>query len=417
MTVAAALLLATPPFVPSANAQLLPDTGTTMQVGALRQQLEGLMNTGASTPAAPGWTFVPALGAEERWTDHLLTVDGTGKSTFVTALLPSLLINGQTERTTTTISYNPALDYYSNGSQGLITQNLDAASKITVLPEHLFLDLRGYATVQPTYGGYGPIGTAAVSSHDETQTLGFSAHPYVRQSFGDDGSAELGATLSHVAQNGLSNGLSSGQPVLLAPVPGQNLNSEQEYFSLTSGPAFGRTTASLQLSASQDTGNGVLNNARQDTGVVNLGYLVTRSLTALTSFGYDDIHYSGTPPFNFSGPRWSVGAHWIPNPDSSITVNYGAQEGVESAQVDASYALTARTRVYARYSEGITNGLEQVLNADQRVHPGHGGQPGGQQRRARASQQWLLRRAEQPVAGDQRLGHGDHAAAIATRYR
>jgi uncharacterized protein (PEP-CTERM system associated) len=145
-------------------------------------------------------------------------------------------------------------------------------------------------------------------------------------------------------------------------VPGQTLTSEQEYFSLASGPAFGRTSAGMQLSASQDTGNGVLNNARQDSAVVNLGYAVTRSLTALTSFGYDDIHYSGTPPFNYSGPRWSVGAHWIPNPDSSIAVNYGRQEGVESAQVDASYALTARTRVYARYSEGITNGLEQVLN-------------------------------------------------------
>ena len=362
LAAAASLLLAAPPFVPSAKAQLLPDTGTTVQVGALRQQLEGLLNTGANAPATPGWTITPALGAEERWTDHLLEADGTGKSTFVTALLPSVLINGQTERTATTISYAPALEYYSNGSRGRINQDLNAASKITVWPEHLFLDLRGFAAVQPTYGGYGPGGTAAVASQDETQTLSFSAHPYLRQSFGDLGNAELGATLSHVSQNGLASSLSSGQPAPIVAVPGQNLTEEQEYFSLSSGPAFGRTTAGLQLSASQDTGSGVLSNARQDSAVVNLGYLVTRSLTALTSFGYDDIHYAGTPPFNYSGPRWSVGAHWIPNPDSSITVNYGRQEGVESAQVDASYALTARTRVFARYSEGITSGLEQVLN-------------------------------------------------------
>ncbi|MDR3663297.1 MAG: TIGR03016 family PEP-CTERM system-associated outer membrane protein [Mycobacterium sp.] len=363
LSVAAALLLVAPPFVPSARAQLLPDTGTTVQVGALRQQLEGLLRTGANAPATPGWTMTPALGAEERWTDHLLTADGTGKSSFITAFLPSVLISGETERITTTINYAPTLEYYSNGRQGLISQDLNAASKITVLPEHLFLDLRGFAAVQPTYGGYGPASTAAVSSHDETQTLGFTAHPYLRQSFGDLGLAELGAMLSRVSQHGLSNNsLPSGQLQPIATVPGQALTSEQEYFSLTSGPAFGRTIAGLQLSANQDAGSGVFNNAHQDSAVVNLGYLVTRSVTALASFGYDDVHYAGTPPFNFSGLRWSVGTHWIPNPDSSVTVNYGRQEGVESAQVDACYALTARTRVYVRYSEGITSGLQQVLN-------------------------------------------------------
>jgi uncharacterized protein (PEP-CTERM system associated) len=341
---------------------LLPDTGTTVQVGALRQQLEGLLNAGTSPAATPGWTITPALGAEERWTDHIVTAEGSGKSSFVTALLPSVLINGQTERTTTTVSYAPALEYYSNGSQGQVNQNLDAASKITVLPEHLFLDLHGFAIVQPTYGGYGPVDVAAVSKQDETQSLGFSAHPYLRQSFNDLGVAELGATVSHASQSGLAGNLASGQPVPVAPVSAQNLTSEQEYFSLTSGPAFGRTSASMELSGSQDTGSGVMNNAHHDEAVMNLGYAITHSFTALTSFGYDDIHYDGAPPYNFSGPRWSAGARWVPNPDSSITVTYGRREGVESVQLDADYALTARTRVYARYSEGLTTGLEQLLN-------------------------------------------------------
>ena len=58
---AAALALAAPP----ANAQLLPETGTTIQVGALHQQLEGLLAGPAGTPATSGWTIVPALGAEQ----------------------------------------------------------------------------------------------------------------------------------------------------------------------------------------------------------------------------------------------------------------------------------------------------------------------------------------------------------------
>jgi uncharacterized protein (PEP-CTERM system associated) len=360
LPVAAALLLAAPPFVPSAKAQLLPDTGTTVQVGALRQQLEGLMGT--NTPATPGWTFVPSLSAQESWTNQLQNTNGSGKSSFITALLPAVLINGQTGRTTTTINYAPALEYYSNGNQTQINQNLNAASTITLVPERLFLDLRGFAAVQPTYGGYGPAGTAAVSANDQTQTLGFSAHPYLRQSFNDLGTAELGASVSYSSQNGVVSSMAAGQPPPLGAVGAQNLTSEREYFSLNSGPAFGRTSAGLMLSANQDTGTGVMSSAFQNEAVMNLGYALTRSVTALASFGYDDIHYAGTPPYNYTGPQWSVGAHWIPNPDSSVSVSYGSQQGEPSAQVDANYAVTARTRVFARYSEGLTTGLQQLLN-------------------------------------------------------
>lgn len=360
-----ALLFAVP-----ANAQLLAETGTTVQVGALHQQLAGLMGGAAGALASPGWRFTPALGVQESWTDHLLGSDGTGKSSFITTFTPSALINGQTTRTNTTISYAPSLQYYSNGSQTLINQNLNAASQITVLPERLFLDLRGFAAVQPTYGGYGPSysgygssGTTALSGQNQSQTLGFSAHPYLRQSLGDLGSAELGATLSYASQNSLASNQTSGQSPLNTTLGGgQNYTSEQEYFSLASGSALGRTSAGLLVSASQDSGSGVMNNAYRNQAVMNLGYAITRSLTALAVFGYDDVHYGGTPPYNYSGPQWSGGARWVPNPDSSITVLYGSLQGVQSVQLDASYAPTARTRVYARYSEGISSGLQQLLS-------------------------------------------------------
>jgi uncharacterized protein (PEP-CTERM system associated) len=351
-------------LAPPARAQLLPDTGTTVQVGALHQQLEGLLTPGGGLPN-PGWTITPALAAQESWTNQLLEGNGTGtsKSSFISSLLPSVLINGQTLRTNTVVNYAPSLSYYSNGGQTLIAQNLNAASHITVVPERLFLDLNGLAAVQPTYGGYGPAGTSAVSGRSMTQSLSFSAHPYWHQPFGDLATAELGATLSYTAQNGLTanqSNQSSGQPV--AAVPGQNAISNQEYFSLTSGPVLGRTSAGLVVSANQQTGTGVLNNAHQDQAVIDLGYALTHSVSVLASAGYDDVHYAGTPPYNYSGAQWSGGVHWIPNPDSSVTASYGSQDGVSSAQLDASYALSARTHVFARYSEGITTGLEQLLN-------------------------------------------------------
>ena len=60
------------------------------------------------------------------------------------------------------------------------------------------------------------------------------------------------------------------------------------------------------------------------------------------------------PPYNQAGLEWSAGGRWDPNPDSNIILSYGRQYRVESAQVNATYAPTARIRVYARYSEGIS---------------------------------------------------------------
>ena len=341
-----------------AGAQILPETGTTVQVGNLRQQLEGLLATGADVVTAPGWTIVPAVGLEQRWTDHLQGVGSPeGDSSFITALRPSVLVNGQTARTTMSLSYAPDLEYYSvSGHQNRINQNLNASSHAILVPEHLFLDLRGFAGLQAINSGSGSNPTTAEVSQNETQTMSFSVHPYLRQRFGDLGVAELGATWSRSTQDNLSGTQANGSS-------GQHLTSEQEYFSLSSGPDFGRTSAALSVSANQGSGNGGVNNSRRDQATLSLGYAITRDLTALAGIGYEDIHYGGIPPFHYAGTDWDAGLRWIPNPDSSVTVTYGRQEGLESARLDASYAPTARTRVYARYSEGIATGMEQLLNA------------------------------------------------------
>lgn len=389
LAIAAALVLA-PHLAPLARADLLPDTGTTVNVGGLRQQLEELLDPAAALPN-PGWTIVPALGVEERWTDHLQGVgSSSGHSTFITYILPSVLINGQTSRTSTTVSYSPSLQFYTeNGDQNRIDQNLNAFSNIILVPERLFLDLRAFAGLQPTYGGYGPSNTVAVTRQNETQTLGFSAHPYLRERFGDLAVAELGATVSYTSQNGLS-GNNAGQTLVTTTGNGQDLMSQQEYFNLNSGPDFGRFSAGLSLTGSQSTGSGGINDSSRYDGRVTLNYAVTRDLSVLTMLGYDTMHYGGgtsyypgniyagsTVPYSQAGIEWSGGLHWEPNPNSSINVSYGRQYGTQSAQLDASYALTARTRIYARYSQGITTTLEQQRNAINSSTLGPSGNPIG----------------------------------------
>lgn len=369
--IAAAALALVPAFAPPARAQLLPDTGTTQQAGDLRQQIEGLLAPPTGLPGPQGWTFTPGLTIEESWTDHLQGLGGSGNSAFITTLTPSLLINGQTSRSNTIIIYNPSLFYYSNnGSQNRINQNLNAVSQLTLVPELLFLDLRGFANTLPVTSGYGPSGTVALTRQAETQNMSFSVHPYLRERFGDLGALELGGTLSLSSQNTQGYG-ATGLPLAGTSGSGQTLLSQQEYLSVTSGPDLGRTSVALSASASQSTGSGGINNSNRAETTLTLGYAVAHGVVLLASLGYDSIHYDGTTtygpggtePYNQSGINWSGGLRWQPNPDSSIVMTYGHRYGASAAGLDATYAPTARTRIYARYSQGIASGLEQLLTA------------------------------------------------------
>ena len=270
------------------------------------------------------------------------------------------------------------------------------------MPERLFLDLRGFAGMQPINRGSAPTGTVAVSNQAETQDLSFSAHPYLRQHFSDLGFAELGGTLSRTTQSGLSAnqlaGLSAAQLANLAASTasgkGQNLTSKQEYFSLTSGPAFGRISAGLLLSATQEAGSGAAGNSHSDQGTASFGYAITRDITALATVGYDDVHYSGTQPYNYTGLDWSGGGRWVPNPDSSITVTYGSLEGVEFRPGRCQLCPDRPHPRVRPLFQGDRHRPGTTARRGERLHPGPDGQPAGHQRRPAATRQQLLRRAE-----------------------
>jgi hypothetical protein len=110
-------------------------------------------------------------------------------------------------------------------------------------------------------------------------------------------------------------------------------------------------------------GSGVSNGAYRNVITVDTGYAITHGVTALVTGGYEDIRYGTLPAFLVNDAIWKVGVHWVPNPDSWITLTYGHQDGFNSARFDGSYALTARVRLYGRYSEALSSGLESLANA------------------------------------------------------
>ena len=348
-----------------ALALLLAVPTQAQEIGSLHEQIAAAL-AGPST--APPWLIVPAITVRQEWTDNASQTTGSAKpqASFITVLVPSLAISGATSRVTANVYYAPSLSHYSSVSgQDRVSQNLNATVKLSLIPDQLFLDLRGFAAQQSLGGATAPAGTVALSRQNEVQTYSFSASPYLNHRFGGWGTAQVGVAVSQTSQgalagsqgnspfvNGQSNGLAS-----------QDVNTRQEFASFASGENFGRLLSNVNLSASQSSGTGALQGAHRNTASYQAGYAITHGIVALASVGWEDIAYAGVDPLRIDDATWSVGGRLSPRPDSTVTLLYGHQNGVTAASLDASYALTPRTHLYASYLDGVSTDTEQLQNA------------------------------------------------------
>jgi uncharacterized protein (PEP-CTERM system associated) len=363
-----ATLTATAGWTVPAGAQTgLPETGTTTNIGDLRQQIEGLYSFGTGTPGTPGWTVVPSIGLSEQWTDNSRSSSGKKQNSFITVINPAVLVNADTDRVKGTLSLAPSAYIYANdSSQNQFNSNLNGNARVTLLPEHLFLTLQGYSAVQATSGGLGPSNTTTLNRQNATQNYAFSATPTLRERFEDIGTGELGASYMYTSQQNLSsssNGAFQATGGSQATGLNQFMIGTREYVTFTSGPVLGRTAVTGLGSAMQMNGTGVSNHAYRNLATIDVGYAITRSITALGTIGWEDIRYDTDPVYRINDAVWKVGVHWVPNPDSTLTLRYGHVDGFNQPWFDGSYALTARTRLYGSYSETLSSALESLQSA------------------------------------------------------
>lgn len=332
-----------------------------MRLGDLRQQYERAFQ---SEPAAttPGWTFSPALDVLLGWTDAVQGAYlGRARSDFFTTITPSLAIQGETRLATASLFIAPEFRrYLTSRSQDSTALNFNGQSHVTLVPEALFVDLRGSSFTQSQTGGYGPTGTVNLGRQGEVQSTNFSISPYLQHRFDGFGLGEVGYMLGYNSING-ANGLATSpfQP----PVTDQNTISRGWHVSFASGEDFGRFNLTAQVLRNDNTGTGSLNGAHRNTESATLGYAVTRTVQVNGTIGHEDLRYGGYTPYQFDGMTWNVGVKLLPNADSSISIGYGSHDGQNSASLDAIYAPTARIRISAQYSEGVTTGQEELALA------------------------------------------------------
>ena len=307
----------------------------------------------------------PAIGVRELLTDNVYEARSPRVADLVTSILPELLLSGRTPLAQAEVSYTPDIQLYARTSQqDQVVQQFNGQARLTAVPQTLFLSLRGTGDQQSSIGSYGAGGLPFYGEQNRTDVVALQASPYLQHRFGGDGTLQAGYVFDYSSQSDPRGGTPAApaDPSLSSYLGNSVTRSNEGYACFTTGENLGRFTDTARLDVTRYDGSGdsVLNRARRSTAIDEFGYGLSRAVALLGSAGYEDIAYSGVPPVRIRDAVWSAGIRLTPNQASSLTARYGHKDGFDSLTLASSYALTARLRVFATYSEGLTSGQEEI---------------------------------------------------------
>lgn len=364
------------PFPAAGSAPTEPAAGA---LAPPNYQYEGTLPLVMGGLPTPGFTITPMLSIQEMFNDNIFQTETDRRADFVTLITPSLSIGANTPRLNLTLAYAPTYQYYARNpsENGFIHQMFGVAS-LEVVPDTLFVNGRVFATVAPTNGGvigggFGvPLtsGTAlgtgplTLSSQGRTQIFGASVSPYLVHRFGEYGTGTLGLTLDETYS---SDSVDSGGSSRFSTVDATG--------QFQTGSYFGRVQDTVTLNANRTTGTGVLDGARQESAVNQLGYALNAQWQVFGRLGWENIIYGGTPSTHINDAVWGAGVTYTPNADSSITLSYDHQDGISGFQALAHYAITPRTMLTASYSHSLQTNLQYVSTQLAQAAVGPNGQP------------------------------------------
>lgn len=359
---------ALPALVPAgaARAQLLPQMGTTVELGDLRRAFENAYGPVGAAPGSPNWTVTPGIEVEITAADNARALGyattGRGRqSELVTNVTPSLLIQGASQRLTGSLTFAPQFRFFANDSrQNSVGQNLNGSARATIFEDLLYFNASAYASEMSRAGGLGQGTGGNIARQDRVQTSSFSLGPQLRHAFGDYGVAELGYTYTFLTRSGQN--LRTNTPFATALTPGDTTTNTTQA-SFTSGQEFGRISFGLSVLRIDYDGPGALRGAARQTETLDLGYAATRTVTLLGQVGHQDIRYGGVRPIRINEMLWSLGLRWNPDPDTTMTARFGHRDGGTNFFFEGSTAPTGRTRVSASYSEAMVSQADELQSS------------------------------------------------------
>jgi hypothetical protein len=312
----------------------------------------------APVPTEPGrqWTITPSLGVQLLGTDNLFQTPHGHRADMITTITPGLLLGADTAWLRGVLNYAPsALVYAVNPGQDRVDHRLNGQALATLVPDLLFLDLRGASAVQTLTGGLAPESGLVTDRRNQVQTTSLQLSPYFLHRFGTAASLQLGYGLQYVNQSGASGAGQTGLTAAGLPLfARQSFVAHEGYAVLRSGPDLGRLGYEARLGAIAYNGTGVLDGAFRRNATLEARYAILRGVAVLLEGGYERQHFAGTPGINIDGPTYSVGTRLDFADESWVIAKFGRHDGFDSAFLNASVALGGRTRFAASYGEQLT---------------------------------------------------------------
>ena len=314
--------------------------------GEVHAQVQAAGNGGA--PRDP-WRFGSSIGVDETYSDNInLSPAGRERSDFVTSIVPSLTVTRFGPRLTTTLSYQPQLLLYANGTNGTQFRNsLNAIANGSVIENFLFFDAAANISQQ----NISPFGTQAANtvngSTNRAETRNYTFGPTLQSRYDRD--LQYSAGYRYSQSNADSGAYATSHTSTLF---GQ-FQSSTSFRDVGFGGAVNRT----------DQEYGGINEIVTESVNGNVTYVLQPTLHLQGNVGYDRNRYPTTGQAELQGVSYSGGFNWQPSHHTSVNAQVGHRYFGPTANVSIQQT-TARFVVSATYTRDQTTsnatGISQV---------------------------------------------------------
>lgn len=335
-----------------------PDS--TERRGILVLALACLMVAGRAA-ADNGIVFTPSIGSDLLYSNNIQGSGIGAKPDVVFQLSPGVSFIEQSATSDINFQYAPTFNHFIMGnSTDRVDHSMISTGQVTPFTDYLRIDFSSYVTETGGSANSNNFQNSILVPGDDRVLLYLgTVVPHFTAHFGDIATLDAYYRLKSANTSDQSN--NSNGP---HPLSGNSLNQDGNII-ISSGSAFGRIGAQLNLDHSVGTGSGQNNQMSTDADFIGLDYYFDHVFSVNGSIGYQRVHYdtsSNTAPFTSEGMTWSVGATATPNVDSSLSVSYGLRQGIYVPTIKIKYALGPLTTVSASYIVTIQNQLQATID-------------------------------------------------------
>jgi len=306
-----------------------------------------------------------AIDLSENYTTNAAGIAGSNAWDFYSALGANFSINTERRRFALHAGYSLTTNLYARHSRlDQLTNNLNAAGDIEIIPNHLRVDAQAYAAPQ-TLSPLGVLTSNGRSVPNGTvDTYGYSVQPDFRFRIGDALTSDL--VVTHGGAFFVRPHSASPVPVIPGFVNPTDTLSTSVTERLSSGPFFGRFRWELAGSDAEIRGIGshtVKDDLSERTGLATLSYAVTHGFSLLVTGGYEWIHTSVKLAKKLSGPVVLAGFQVNLGPAVQAQFQAGRQFNSASYTGSLHWELTPTLSVAGLLTDSVTTPAAQLISS------------------------------------------------------